>query len=424
MSQSSLAFHALQSQSPVERTIIIGSGITGASLSHYLTLCTQSRVVVIDRSLERQLGSTGHAPGFIGQLSENSILTKLARESVQAYLAIPDGFEACGGVEIATTPEAVIRLKGRQSLALKNGLPASMLTAEDTIALAPDFVQPHEVIGALRFPSDGAAHAVLAASFFKSSAESRGAIFLEADFLRPILESGTVTGVETRLGKLSCSSLVLATGIWTSALTRELNLPFSIPVVSVAHPYIHSSSHLPRSYSTPFIRWPEHQLYARDHGTFNGVGSYHHTPYPIDNDKLGTTAFSDWPSDFSHALDEARTHFPAHTSQAFSISASSHAFSGIFALTPDNLPLLGPIPTCSGVYLAAAIWITHAPGCARLLADMMTGRNVAEDFIQALRPDRFAGRADEELRMEAVRKYNEIYNAGSQVKNNTSDVRI
>ncbi|KAG9697619.1 hypothetical protein KCU95_g1275, partial [Aureobasidium melanogenum] len=60
-------------------TIIIGAGIVGSSLACFLSESTpQINILVLDRSLSTIAGSTGYAPGFIGQYNEKSSLTKLA----------------------------------------------------------------------------------------------------------------------------------------------------------------------------------------------------------------------------------------------------------------------------------------------------------------------------------------------------------
>jgi glycine/D-amino acid oxidase-like deaminating enzyme len=132
---------SLQTREALCRIVIVGAGIVGAALAHYLSLRTTSEIVVFDRSLSSQNGSTGHVPGFVGQLNESNALTALAKESVQAYREIPDGFVSCGGLEVATSEQGLEHLRTRLSLAHKHNLPASILAAEATAGLAPDFVR-------------------------------------------------------------------------------------------------------------------------------------------------------------------------------------------------------------------------------------------------------------------------------------------
>jgi glycine/D-amino acid oxidase-like deaminating enzyme len=79
---------------------------------------------------------------------------------------------------------------------------------------------------------------------------------------------------------------------------------------------------------------------------------------------------------------------------------------GVFSMTADNQPLLGPLEDVKGLWAAEALWVTHAAGAARLLAEQMTGAGVCP---AALRPGRFYGRADHVLQQDALRLYRDIY---------------
>lgn len=78
-------------------------------------------------------------------------------------------------------------------------------------------------------------------------------------------------------------------------------------------------------------------------------------------------------------------------------------------MTADNLPLLGPVEQAPGMWVAQALWVTHAAGAARCLAQIMTGQPPVIPGLAALRPDRFVGRPERELTAEALRLYNDIY---------------
>lgn len=89
------------------------------------------------------------------------------------------------------------------------------------------------------------------------------------------------------------------------------------------------------------------------------------------------------------------------------------AFNGIFALTPDSMPLAGAVSQIPGLYVAAAVWITHAAGVARLVAGIVGGKGLRvedEALKRALDPMRFRDEDTEVLRMKALRTYNDIYN--------------
>ncbi|RHZ63058.1 NAD(P)/FAD-dependent oxidoreductase [Aspergillus thermomutatus] len=378
---------------------IVGGGIVGSSLAYFLSgsLENGKEVVLIDRSFSQLKGSTGYAPGFIGQYNESEALTRLAIDTVSEYRKIPGGFESIGGLEVATGPEGVERLKVRYDMAKKAGLPAELLSPEQATKLAPDLVK-NDILTALHFASDGAANAVRITSFFQDQARGNGVHFLETDVKEIIQEDGCAKGVLTTSGLVKAEKVVIATGIWSENLC---NFGVPIPVIPVAHPYMYGEQREPNPRKSPFVRWPEFHVYARDHGTAYGLGSYDHKPL---YHKPNETAVGDWVDAFDAILERARSLIPAETNLTI-----KEKFNGLFSMTPDNLPLVGPISSTKGLYVAAAVWVTHAAGSAKFLTKMIQGEEVDESLKKALDPNRFQGKEMEALKEESLAGYNSIY---------------
>lgn len=184
-----------------------------------------------------------------------------------------------------------------------------------------------------------------------------------------------ITGLSTNLGSLPCSRIIFATGIWTSRIVPQFVCKATIPV---AHPYIHSC---PRTTlhgrCSPFVRYPGSRVYMRDHGSHDGLGSYDHAAVAVD--KPGTTGVEPWPSRSRRNKDEIdeNNEFDESLHRAYALLpnrnlfAGGDAFNGVFAVTPDNLPLAGKVDGVQGLWVAAAVWVTHAAGTARLVAELV-----------------------------------------------------
>ncbi|KAF5015819.1 hypothetical protein F66182_12707, partial [Fusarium sp. NRRL 66182] len=240
-------------------TVIVGAGIVGSALAHFLSSSSSHRkIILIDRSLSPLQGSTAHAPGYIGQFNESTTLTRLAIESVTEYAKIPNGFEVLGGIEAVASQEGISRLQARCDMAVQRGLPASIITPAQAAGLAPDLVRQDNIRAALYFATDGVANATAITSFYQQEARRKGVEFVEG-FVGGIRygETGEVVGVEveevvedkeaegiderratrTKIKRVvETDTLILATGIWTQDLCAELNIP--IPIIPVAHPYM------------------------------------------------------------------------------------------------------------------------------------------------------------------------------------------
>ncbi|CEJ59236.1 hypothetical protein PMG11_07868 [Penicillium brasilianum] len=435
--ESTVSISNINANPSSQRIFIVGGGIVGAALAFYLSKANSDHhIVLLDRSLQKLLGSTGHAPGFVGQLNESPVLTRLAQHTVAEYVSIPGGFNTVGGLELASTPAGAQTLQSRCEKAHAAGLSAEMITPKDAAALAPDFIDPETVTTGLHFPSDGTANAQVITSYFTQEARARGVDLLETTvtgFAKKggnDQKTGEIAALHTANGdiNLAGSTVILATGIWTSSLagchtheTEASITKFPVPIIPVAHPYTFTAPRPARTGEPyPFVRWPEHHVYARDHGDRDGLGSYDHVPLELDP---GHTAIGAWPSSFDQVLSEATSHlkngkhFLAQGRDDDSDPFEAREpFNGIFSVTPDNLPLAGRVSDVSNLWLCAAIWVTTAAGTAKLIArevlrggqdDISAGD---EEVLKSLDPERFQGIEAEVLTTQALERYNNIYN--------------
>ncbi|KAK1923926.1 FAD dependent oxidoreductase [Papiliotrema laurentii] len=388
-------------ESQTHPIVIIGAGIVGSSLAKHLARRGRP-VTLIDRDIGTTLpGSTGHAPGFVGQLNEIATLTTLAKRSVADYKTVPGGFAPVGGLEVAYSKPAEERLSSRKHLAESYGLPSRLITSREAVDLAREFVK-EDMSAALLFESDGTANPQAIALHDRAEAQRHGASLLEADVVGIQKEHGAVTGVQTSQGLIPASQVVLATGIWARQLSP------SLPVHPVAHPYTHSAPRPTRSPS-PFVRWPEHHVYARDHGEYDGIGSYDHPAISVDAADLGKDAYGSWEPSFDQVLSKAYSLVPSTTS-----FTDSKPFNGLFSTTPDNLPVAGDLG--EGLFCAVAVWVTHAGGVAELLSRVIAGEKLSEEdqkLLAEISPARFEGQDEQELRRKSLRSYNDIYNTDS-----------
>ena len=79
---------------------------------------------------------------------------------------------------------------------------------------------------------------------------------------------------------------------------------------------------------------------------------------------------------------------------ALADAAVSHAWAGLYEMTPDHNPIIGAAPEASGFYTIAGFsghGFQHCPAAGRILADMMTGTDPRFD-VSPFAPDRFQRR--------------------------------
>lgn len=386
--------------------VIVGNGVVGASLAWELARRPDISVTVLDRDPPGTTrGSTVYAPGFVGVFNESPVLTALARESVRVYEeACPaPGFVRAGGLEVAYTAAGWFALERRIAAARRAGLPAEPLDPAQAVAAVPELVDPDRCVGAAYFAADAVAHPPTLLAALRDRAAEAGARFAhEGPVLCVELRDGRAVGVRTASGHRPADDVVIAAGVWSPAVAATAGI--RLPLTPVAHPYVYGPARPRQSALRPFVRWPERHVYGRDHGDRLGIGTYEHMPQPVAGPELGADARRPWLGDvFDRPVGEALNLLPPQ--HRF---APEERVNGVFAVTADNLPLLGPAGAVPGLWIATALWITHAAGAARWLATLMTG-GAPPAGIEELRPDRFAGLPPDDVTARALASYCDIY---------------
>ena len=126
----------------------------------------------------------------------------------------------------------------------------------------------------------------------------------------------------------------------------------------------------------PILRHQDFSMYFRQKGDRYGIGSYRHKPMPVSADDIrrdyrGEGEFpSVWeftPEDFESSWQEARKMLPALERVEI-----DRPMNGLFSFTPDGGPLLGESREAKGFWIAEAVWITHAIGVGKVMAEWIT----------------------------------------------------
>lgn len=391
------------------QVVIIGGGVTGTALAAELSSVPGIAVTVLERHpAQSPRGSTAYAPGFLGVLNERRVLTELARASADRYERLSPhpspAFARAGGLEVGYTAAGATMLEHRVRLADAAGLPARLLDAAQAARLVPDLVDGSRCVAAVLFSADAVVRADLLTTAMAHRAATSGVRFVhDGPVIGLDVRSGRVRGVRTEQELYPADDVVIACGVWSPLVAAMAGV--TLPLTPVAHPYVYGPVRPTRTHvAGPFVRWPEYHVYARDHGDRLGIGSYRHAPLPVPASELGVDARRAWPGErFDAAVSAALTLLPEAGRWR-----PEQRINGVFAMTADNLPLLGPVPAVTGLWAAAALWITHAAGAAAWLAAWMTGAEVPTE-AGALRPDRFAGRPDDELAARSLERYCDIY---------------
>ena len=367
------------------RVVIVGAGIVGCAAAEHLTRLGWREVVVLDQGPFFEAGgSTSHAPGLVFQTNPSKTMTNLASYGVERYSELElDGkrcFYPVGGLEVATTPERWKDLKRKHGIATSWGVESELLSPEECVEKSP-LLDPKRIWGGFYVPSDGIAKGVRISEAMAREARTRGAKFYgETEVTGIEVENGRVKAVETSRGRIETENVLSCAGMWGPRIGRMAGafVPLLTPMqhqyawttpVPGLEPVSEESDHV-------ILRHQDHAMYFRQVGERYGIGSYKHRPMPVSPDEIPRkhqpgrempSIMEFTPEDFEGPWEESR-----RLLSALQKTEIERGINGLFSFTPDGGSLLGESREVRGFWMAEAVWVTHAAGAARMIAEWMT----------------------------------------------------
>jgi dimethylglycine oxidase len=379
-------------------TVVVGAGIVGASAAFHLAELGATDVVVLDQGpLFETGGSTSHAPGLAFQTNPSRAMCRIAQDSVAMYSSLEDDGEPAwfgvGGIEVATTPERMRELKRRLGFARSYGLEgAELLTPTETVDLIP-LLDASTILGAYHVPSDGIAKGVRIASAFARKASERGVEFEGGVTITGFdVREGRVRSVRTDRGDVECERVLICAGIWGPTVGAMAGIP--IPLVAVQHQLVWTDP-VPelegetREVVHPILRHQDMAMYFRHREDHYAVGNYKHQPIATPQSQLRRPnqagpmpSLMPWtPRDFDVAEAEAARLLPALKGRVRPADPS-RSINGMFSFTPDAASIVGESARVRGVWVCEAVWVTHAGGMGRQIAEWMVHGEPSYDLAE------------------------------------------
>lgn len=371
--------------------VIVGGGVTGTSVAYHLAKLGVDQVVVVERDLLAS-GSTGLSAGGIRQQFSTEANIRIMLESVKVFERFPEEFDAeidfrqWGYLFLATTEEDWEAFQESVSLQKSLGLPVSLLSLEEIKEIA-SYLYLDDVIGGTFCPTDGYADPYSVAMGFTKKARELGVEICEKTEVVDIkVENGRVRGVVTNGGEIATPVVVNAAGAWAAQVGKMVGV--ELPIL----PYRRQIF-----VTAPFEELPERipmvidfapSFYFRREGPGILMGM---------SDKEEPSSFNtnvDW--DFlTRVVEKAVYRAPALERAGF-----MDGWGGLYAITPDDNPILGPIPGVEGLICAAGFsghGLMQSPAVGRLIAELITS---GETFVD-LKPFRFERFAEGVVTKEA-----------------------
>ncbi len=349
--------------------VVIGGGIVGSSIAFHLTDQGCRNVVVIERESHQGKGSTGKSMGGVRAQFSTEVNIRMSLYSIPFYasfeerLGHPCDYRAQGYQFCATNDAQMKYLRANLERQKSLGLTTAKLVSAAEIAAQFPQMRCDDIVGGTFCSTDGFVDPYSAmVGFMQRAAEQGAQLWRSTEVTGITVRDGRIAGVETTRGGISSHVVVNAAGAWARPIARLAGL--DLPVEPLRRMLVPTE---------PFDGFPRTAPMIIDMS--NG---FHFRPEARGfllawNDPTETPGYK---TDFDPAFIEkilvrAANRVPCFESVPIN---PKRAWAGLYEMTPDHHPILGPAPQISGLFLANGFsghGVMHAPATGKILSDLI-----------------------------------------------------
>jgi 4-methylaminobutanoate oxidase (formaldehyde-forming) len=380
------------------RIVVIGGGVVGCSVAWHLAQRDLGEIVLIERD-RLGSGTTWHSAGNLtwrpgGRHDATVLYAFEAIARLSAETGQDTGWLETGRLFLAHEAEAIRRLEHYQDEARHRGIASRMVTSKEAAGLHP-LLAADAIAAAWYNPLSGRLNPADLTAAYAKGARRRGVKILESCRATSLdLRSGRVRGVETSTGPIEADVVVVAAGLWS----RGLLAPVGIDLAQWAceHFYVITdvTPRLPRE--TPSFVCPEDLIYGREEVGGMMVGFFDENAKTLDAAALPepfafTLLAPDWDK-IAPYFEKATAIFPV-----LETAPIRRFVNGPESFTPDDIPLIGPMPGIDGLHVCTAMnsgGVTYSAAAGHLVADFITESRPRFDSDPFL-PMRFGDKASD-----------------------------
>ena len=359
--------------------VIVGGGCMGASVAYHLARHGVTNVVLVEREQMLGTGSTGRNAGGVRHQFSNEANIRLSLESIALLerfadeVGQPIDFHQDGYLFLLARDSSVDTFRRNVALQRSLGVEVQWLDAGEAERLAPG-LDAAGVAGATFCARDGIADPNGVTMGFAKAAQAAGVeVARDTEVTGVRVERGRIAGVETTRGTIETRKVVNAAGPHARQIGRMAGVdvpvePYRRHIFIAAAPgeaawRVPASRIMVIDFDTTFY------FHREGAGLLFGMGDPDETP------TFDTTVQWDF---LPQVIDVAVQRLPA-----LADASISHAWAGLYEVTPDANPIIGPAPGVEGLFLINGFsghGFQHSPAAGRILADVIAERDPRFDL--------------------------------------------
>lgn len=363
--------------------VIVGAGVIGCSTAYHLARAGVTDVAVVEMA-QIGSGSSGQSASMLSlQFCQDPLSVQMARHSYDRYmrfeeeLGVPIDFKRTGWVSLGSEAMAE-SVRHDAEMRQAHGIETEILTPAEIARRYPEINVADIAVGAWG-PDDGPFDTHMIMTGYSKRAREMGVAFYQGVRATGIsVEGGRVTGVITDAGTIATRTVINAAGPWAIEIGRWVGV--EIPMVNTARTIVVTGPFPAIPPDNPFVYDLDASWYYRPEGpsVLMGMGDQ-----PVDN--------LDVP--FQQEMVDQIIDMAVHRAPVLENAAFQTGWTGVRPMTPDDLPILGPVPSVEGFLLNCG-WggtgIIQSPIAGQLLAECVADGRASTMALEPFSIGRFA----------------------------------
>lgn len=367
--------------------LVIGMGVTGASIAFHLAKRRAGRVLVLDRDLAGQ-GSSARSSALVRMHYTLREEVELALRSLEIfnhwrdYVGRPPSFKRIGFVRLVPEHESE-NLKRNVEMQRELGSRTRLISAQELREIEPDWSVDDVSVAAYEPDSGYGDGAVTAGDLIEAARELGAETLPRTRALSFDLAGDRVRGVVTDRGRFEAPVVVCAAGAWSLPLFRDL--PFDLPIAPEYHRVAILGNPPGMKGGGCALIDSIHSVYLRSEGPAMTLVGEFVGERDVDPDHFPQSLSTDEMADIA-----ARA---ARRVPALADSGLVRAVTGIYDMSPDQRPLLGAVPGVAGLFLAvgfSGMGFKISPAVGLTMAELLLDGRAASVDLKVFDPGRFA----------------------------------
>jgi sarcosine oxidase, subunit beta len=363
--------------------VVVGAGIVGASIAMQLARRRVGEVLLVDAQ-GPAAGMSGRSFRQVRTHYSNEVTIRLAHRGIEIlrgwsdHVGVGDaGYEPVGYL-LAVAEDQAAGCASNVELGRSMGVRTELVQAGRLAEIEPLLATDGLACGAWE-PDSGVIDSVKATLSATIAAQTAGTRTLFGTEIRALRTSGTrVTGVITSRGEIGAGTVVLAIGPWAPPLLAGVGIDLGMSLHTLELSVLRRSPDMP-GLTTAITHAPSGLVARCGTGPF-AVG----VAYPAESDHPAHPGEARVGDDAEPRLRRALTAALPAMAAAEVVST----IAGVYDVSQDWHPMLGPWPSLDGLYLAVGFsghGLKLAPAVGEAVADELAGRKPDID-ITPLRP--------------------------------------